>query len=416
MCNKTVSIEPLEKKSSINQCYDNITCSKTVSIESSEKKSSILSLIFDCINSSIELYLEHLISPFLTYHAKFYSSLNFFLRSLLDEFGIPVWCTANFITYCRTWLILPCLILLAKGYNVIPFAIVVFVDFNDFLDGVVARYWMDNKHIAKSTPPKKNTILSWMTSHQNKIYGGFIDAVCDKVFVVPCWIYLISRVEESTNSTWKILQYIALWCLILAETSSGAIRFRAFYTAPAVSSPKSSSDFSSSAVKADHVGKAKQTFEMLGTAFFIIPATRFIGFMLLVPAIPLAYESVRRKITTRVILVIYDNSVPFDAGMIEFWLKAKTLGSKLIIGVNSNTTDDIKVRNASSISVVDEIMVQVPNQVSTKFLQENEIDYVVCTPKQTKDTVMNDALRNGQCLCLCLEENTVKLVEAGKND
>jgi len=391
-------------------------CNKSMSIESNEKKSSVLSLLFDCINSSIELYLQHFISPFLTYHAKFYSSLNFFLRSLLDEFGLPVWCTANFITYARTWLILPCLILLAKGYNLTSFAIVVFVDFNDFLDGVVARYWVDNKHIAKSTPPKKNIILSWMTSHQNKIYGGFIDAVCDKVFVVPCWIFLISRVEESTNPTWKILQYTALWCLILAETSSGAIRFRAFYTAPAVSSPKSSSDFSSSAVKADHVGKAKQTFEMLGTAFFIIPATRFLGFMLLVPAIPLAYESVRRKIIPRVILVTYDNSASFDAEMIEFWLKAKTLGSKLIVGVNNNTADDIKVRNASSISAVDEVMVQVTNQVSSAFLQENEIDYYVCSPKQAKDAVTKDVLRNGQCLCLYLKENTVKVVEAGKND
>jgi len=155
---------------------------------------------------------------------------------------------------------------------------------------------------------------------------------------------------------------------------------------------------------------------MLGTAFFIIPGTRFIGFMLLVPAIPLAYESVRRKIIPRVILVTYDNSAPFDAGMIEFWLKAKTLGSKLIVGVNSNTADDIKVRNASSISVVDEIMFSVPNQVSTKFLEDNEIDYFVCTPKQTKDTVANDVLRNGKCLCLHLEENTIKVVEAGKND
>lgn len=393
-------------------------CNKTtITVQSNYKKpSSITTVLFELLNSTIELYLTNFISPFLTYHAKFYSQLNFFLRSLLDEYGIPVWCTANFITYGRTWLIIPCLILLAKGYNAIAFSIVVFVDFCDFLDGVVARYWVDNKHIAKTTMTKAYVIQSWMTSHQNKIYGGFIDAVCDKVFVVPCWIYLISKVEDSSNGTWKMMQYIALWCLILAETSSGAIRFRAFYTAPAVSSPKSSNDFSSSAVKADHVGKAKQTFEMLGTAFFIIPYLRFIGFMLLVPAIPLAYESVRRKIIPRVILVTYDDSAQFDAQMIEFWLKAKTLGSKLIVGVKSDTTNDIKVRNASSISVVDEIMVKIPDQVSSEFLNENEIDFFVCSPKQVKDAVENDVLSSGKWLCLHLEENTVNIVEAVKCD
>lgn len=384
-----------------------------MAVRLNDKSASMFSFIIDCINSSVETYLQHFISPFLTYHAKFYSALNTFLRALLDEFGIPSWLTANFITYGRTCLIIPCLILLAKEYRAIAFVIVVLVDFFDFLDGVVARYWVDNKHLALSTPLKSNTIQSWKTIHENTIYGGFIDAVCDKVFVVPCWVYLISTVEECTGTNWKILQYIALWSLILTETCSGAIRFRAYYTAPAFTSPKGT-DFSSSAVKADHVGKAKQTFEMLGTAFFMIPSTRLLGFMLLVPAIPLAYESVRRKIIPRVILVQYDDSATFDALMIEFWLKAKTLGSKLIIGIKADNPDNAKVRNASSISAVDEVMVQVPGEISMKFLNQNNIDYVVCSPSHTKKIVANDVVENKRCLCLYLEENVVNIAKMEK--
>merc|ERR1711884_204763 len=178
-------------------------------------------------------------------------------------------------------------------------------------------------------------------------------------------------------------------------------------------SPKGT-DFSSSAVKADHVGKAKQTFEMLGTAFFIIPSTRLLGFILLVPAIPLAYESVRRKIVPRVIFVQYDENASFDALLIEFWLKAKTLGSKLIIGVNADTPDNAKVRNALSISAVDEVIVQVPGEIPMKYLNQNNIDYVVCSPSQKKDCVANDVLQNERCLCLDLKENAVKIVKVEK--
>lgn len=125
-----------------------------------------------------------------------------------------------------------------------------------------------------------------MCLQRSRTYGGFIDAVCDKAFVIPCWISLLHVVPTTHYFNW--LSYLTLIGLILAETASGCVRFKAFYTSGGVPAPKvegGSLDFSNSAVKADHIGKAKQTFEMVGTALYIFNmTTRYIGlaFMMMV--------------------------------------------------------------------------------------------------------------------------------------
>jgi hypothetical protein len=89
---------------------------------------------------------------------------------------------------------------------------------------------------------------SWVVEHRNRTYGGFIDAVCDKAFVVPCWVTLLHTVQSSSHL--KLLQYITLWCLILAETTSGCIRFKAFFTSNGVAAPTVKGlNFATSAVK-----------------------------------------------------------------------------------------------------------------------------------------------------------------------
>lgn len=103
--------------------------------------------VFALVDTFVESYLGTVIKPFLALHEVFYSSLNKTLRSILDDKKdkIPLWFTANFITYLRTWLVIPCLLLLAWGQTLLPSLIVILVDFGDFLDGVVARFWIDVK-------------------------------------------------------------------------------------------------------------------------------------------------------------------------------------------------------------------------------------------------------------------------------
>ena len=108
-------------------------------------QNSLLKTIMDLVDVIVELFLGHVIKPFLKLHEKFYSALNATLRSVLDKNNVPTWFTANFITYARTWLVIPCVLLLSWGHTVLPSFIVILVDFGDFLDGVVARYWVDVK-------------------------------------------------------------------------------------------------------------------------------------------------------------------------------------------------------------------------------------------------------------------------------
>lgn len=380
----------------------------------------------------VELYLGTVIKPFLSLHEKFYSALNATIRSFLDRNNIPGWFTANFITYLRTVFVIPCLMLLSWGQIILPSLIVLSVDFGDFLDGVVARYWVDEKKKHEELMAKKDdkdpskrsrsvspnpsdddsyevvttgsphSISSWTISQRNRSYGGFVDAVCDKAFVVPCWIFLLSSVPFSGHL--RSVQYITLWCLILAETASGCIRFRAYFTACGVPSPSVEGfDFSTSAVKADHIGKAKQTFEMVGTTLFILPYARYLGLLLLTLAVPLAYESVRRKVKNRVIYVVSPKKTVMDHRTLKFWMQAKGMGSKLIVGVLGEKQTDT-VLNACSTSCVDEVICEAPPKVDLMFLERQSIDYVVSLTGEPV-TVTDEVI--GANRCLTIGENGV---------
>ena len=103
-----------------------------------------------------------------------------------------------------------------------------------------------------------HSLTSWHVLHRNRTYGGFVDAVCDKAFVVPCWIALLSSVPKSGMLHW--LQYGVLICLMLAETASGTIRFRAYFTSGGVPAPKVDGfDFSTSAVKVSLIRVTRAT-------------------------------------------------------------------------------------------------------------------------------------------------------------
>lgn len=90
-------------------------------------------------------------------------------------------------------------------------------------------------------------IRSWIVNQRKKTYGGFIDAICDKAFLIPCWIFLFERVP---GLKFGLIAYGILICLILAETASGAVRFKAYYTSGGIPAPTvKNMDFTSSAVK-----------------------------------------------------------------------------------------------------------------------------------------------------------------------
>jgi CDP-alcohol phosphatidyltransferase len=134
--------------------------------------------IFRVIDPVVEVYLGSVVKPFVKIHEKFYSSLNTVLRKVLDDNAgrIPPWFTANFITYFRTALVVPTLLLLAWDYNVIASIIVLLVDFGDFLDGVVARFWVDEntKALAKeNTKDSKDKPKVSPANSDDESFGKF---------------------------------------------------------------------------------------------------------------------------------------------------------------------------------------------------------------------------------------------------
>jgi phosphatidylglycerophosphate synthase len=263
---------------------------------------------------------------------------------------------------------------------------------------------------------------SWLELHRNSTYGGFVDAVCDKAFVVPCWISLLHVVQTSSHFRW--LQYTVLLFLILAEVASGCIRFRAYFTSVAVPAPKVEGfDFSTSAVKADHVGKAKQTFEMVGTALFILPWFRYFGLAFLFLAVPLAYESVRRKITKRVLYVNAGLKLDLlDHKTLKFWMQAKAMGSRLIVGFPEDNNSENKkaemgkIFNALACSCVDEAVAEAPERLDLMFLEDQKIDYVISKASEAQ-FVTDEVVNAGRCLQIG-EDGVVRLfrLKDAKND
>eukprot|EP00529_Nitzschia_sp_RCC80_P024498 CAMPEP_0113501922 /NCGR_PEP_ID=MMETSP0014_2-20120614/33239_1 /TAXON_ID=2857 /ORGANISM="Nitzschia sp." /LENGTH=452 /DNA_ID=CAMNT_0000396595 /DNA_START=149 /DNA_END=1507 /DNA_ORIENTATION=+ /assembly_acc=CAM_ASM_000159 len=422
--------------------------SSTTTTSSTKPTGNIMTILlkfFALVDSIVELYLAKLVKPFLTLHETFYTALNKTLRKILDdnESKIPTWFTANFITYARTVLVVPTLLLLATDCTWLPSIIVISVDFGDFLDGVVARFWVDvnkakeeelkkkktdddassNRDLAPSptqsdddsfeivTTGSPHSIPSWLVLHRNRTYGGFVDAVCDKAFVVPCWIALL-HIIPSTKFL-HIIQYMCFMFLILAEVASGCIRFRAYFGGVAVPPPRVHGfDFSTSAVKADHVGKAKQTFEMLGTALYLLPWVRYIGVALLMLAVPLAYESVRRKISKRVFYVqgVGGSSSGLDHKTLKMWMFAKAMGSKLIVGYPTQTDKKTDmILNACACSCVDEVVVEAPEKLDLMFLEKQNIDYVLSTAGQSQ-FVTDEVVNAGRCLVLG-EDGIVRLFQ-----
>ena len=139
----------------------------------------------------------------------------------------------------------------------------------------------------------------------------------------------MSTITSVCWSKFGAFQFAVLWTLVLVEVASAAIRFQAYFTAAGSDPPilKNLEFSGSSAITANSVGKAMQTFQMLGTSLFVIPIFRFIGLVLLTATLPMAYESVRRKLTKRIIFVDGTYVDKLDHKVLKFWMQARQLGS-----------------------------------------------------------------------------------------
>jgi glycerol-3-phosphate cytidylyltransferase-like family protein len=104
----------------------------------------------------------------------------------------------------------------------------------------------------------------------------------------------------------------------------------------------------------------------------------------------------------------------FDHKTLRFWMQAKAMGSKLIVGVpssaggasggsssNKDAVTDM-VLNACACSSVDEVITEAPAKVDLMFLEKQGIDYVIL-PATTSTSAaasnyVTDEVMNAQCV------------------
>lgn len=387
------------------------------------------------VKQAIELYLKVAVKPFLRHHETFYKKLNEELTKVLDknEKLVPRWFTANAVTYGRTLLLLPCLYLWARDHALAPAALTLLNDFGDFFDGVLARWWAKRKAGAKALEPEveydsATKTLSVPSSRRQRIreqYGQYIDAILDKVYVVPVWVFALAKTVEKKGGSSVYLRaakLALLWSLIALETGSAFVRTREYLSrSGAVLSQAQSAELASkvagfsrsSAVKSDGVGKAKQTLEMVGTALYMVPVLRPLGLATLFLALPLAVESVARKVTARKVFLNCDWE-DLTASRLRLLQNARACGSTLVLGCMEVADDDSaaamelgayesmpaggegiagankqvcatalrRARRLSAIHCVDVILVGTPQRPSSSWLRERGIDLQVHSDEQ----------------------------------
>jgi glycerol-3-phosphate cytidylyltransferase-like family protein len=81
-----------------------------------------------------------------------------------------------------------------------------------------------------------------------------------------------------------------------------------------------------------------------------------------------------------------------DHRVIQFWMQAKQLGSKLFVGIVSPATESTcrndMILNACAVSAVDVVIAEAPQHLDLKFLNKFQIDYVaVCLAMGKRQSV-----------------------------
>ncbi|CAD7948013.1 unnamed protein product [Amoebophrya sp. A120] len=198
--------------------------------------------------------------------------------------------TANIVTYARTLLTLVICGLLKYEYGLTAAFLVMYHDFLDHVDGVVAK-------VQREDGRAKNDDGRW---------GGFVDAQCDKVVFCTClWTLII--LNQGVSGDAGALTYILncgllLTCflLICMELAIAWVRTRDYFQAVY----NTSASAKQGALRAISEGKLKQKMESCGVAVLCLispypmaqPALCITGMALLWVGTFFAFKSLEHKL------------------------------------------------------------------------------------------------------------------------
>lgn len=329
----------------------------------------------------------------------------------------PLYVTANRITTARTSLVVPTLFMLSSpSYptNLAPFSLIIVNLALDYVDGAVARHQRARTQCASEVPSGRlpasgtedvnsDTHLVMNSRRKDKLeetFGGYFDAVADKTFAIPVWLYLFH--VTSTNPG-TLVAVGTLQCLLLAhsiiESFSIYIRTKQYFnqsveittvaTRNNQKTPASEQKGPGNSIMASIAGKTKQALSMGGTALLVLPfpITQVAGFTLLATALPFAAVSLSEKIRARrVYTELLVSSTGFTAADLNHLELCKAKGSELVVGIrcdsqaadfNRNVLEERKMF-LSLLHCVDEIVeLNHSELVDSYFKRRYDIELVV---------------------------------------
>ncbi len=127
---------------------------------------------------------------------------------------IPIF-TANIITLARTFLVVPIAWSLKTDYNMTAFWCIIFHDFLDHLDGIVAK-------VQRVTYP----------NHDDPLLGGFLDAFCDKIVnVLSLWTILQTSDFSAATGSELFMMLLVCYSVMAYEIVIGIVRVEDFFKA-----------------------------------------------------------------------------------------------------------------------------------------------------------------------------------------
>ena len=217
------------------------------------------------------------INLILFFHEKFYKLINFiftFIIINLWKYKFFQFITPNGVTYIKTCLAIPCCYMINYRYYQTASIFVLINDLLYFFDGSLARAL------------KKNFNIKF-----DGCYGSYIDAICDKIFSIIVWSFIIINklyfINISNNNILitKYFNILSLLLLICIESFSFFERTKMYLLYP------------NKTQLASNIGKTKQTFQMLYTFFLILNLfeTKY-EYLIYIPTIHFSLYSLYNKI------------------------------------------------------------------------------------------------------------------------
>ncbi|CAF0772270.1 unnamed protein product [Rotaria sordida] len=196
---------------------------------------------------------------------------------------------ANIVTYSRTLLIIPIAWCIKYNYPILACLLVLFHDFLDHVDGIVAKV---HKRL-------------YGENIDDPLLGGFMDAFCDKIVNVFCLWTVVQETNFEQTSIFISIGFVLLcYTIIGLETAIGVVRVQDYFYASLHKHKTSGQNSTSAAME----GKLKEKLESMGLAFlclstgYLSPFNHWSGISGIICfslTIRLAYASLMKKLQAR---------------------------------------------------------------------------------------------------------------------